>query len=276
MKATIRIIIPFILFSISCNNGQNGDLNMLKIDKRIFKDLSTKKIYFGHQSVGYNIIDGMRIFSDVNLENKVNIKETDKDSDFTNGVFGHSQIGINTVPESKINDFVKKIEGGLGDVVNIAFFKLCYVDINEKTDIDDLFSYYKKQMSILERTYPHVKFLHVTVPLKTNDRIPLGIKQKIKHFIKSIFGIDTGKNENMKDNVMRNKFNELMKKNYSNIIDLASFQSQNIHGENCTFIYEGKQYQQLCNEYTIDSGHLNTEAKRIISIKFIIALMNIQ
>ncbi len=241
-----------------------GSINASDLHK-----LAEKRIYFGHQSVGYNVIDGIRDilkdYPDVNIT----IAETDKPSEYHKGVFGHSRIGKNTDPISKIDDFVKKINSGLGNVVDSAFFKLCYVDITSKTDIQKVFSYYKVQMDKLEKKYPSVLFLHVTVPLKTNDPVPQGKKQKIKYFIKTVLGMETGKNENQADNIVRNRFNELLKNNYKNVIDLAGFESVSADGKECVFSVDGKQYRQLVGDYTCDGGHLNETGRRTVAIKFL-------
>ena len=61
--------------------------------------LARKKIYFGHQSVGYNIVDGLvdllREYPDIRL----NIVETHDAADFNVALFAHSKIGRNVEPE---------------------------------------------------------------------------------------------------------------------------------------------------------------------------------
>ncbi len=48
-------------------------------------------------------------------------------------------LGQNTVPQSKIDDFVKYIQNGIGAEADIAFFKFCYIDFAKETDIKKLF-----------------------------------------------------------------------------------------------------------------------------------------
>ena len=68
-------------------------LNRLRdVSDSALEKLSKKKIYFGHQSVGNNIVDGI---SDLMKENpgiKLNILKTD-DPDYTQvGFFAHSSF----------------------------------------------------------------------------------------------------------------------------------------------------------------------------------------
>ena len=52
-----------------------------------WEKLSQKKIYFGHQSVGFNIIDGIKDLMKENPQIKLNIIETTDQSDFKSGLF---------------------------------------------------------------------------------------------------------------------------------------------------------------------------------------------
>ncbi|MHC4582346.1 MAG: hypothetical protein ACYS14_12895, partial [Planctomycetota bacterium] len=60
--------------------------------------LSGKRIFFGHKSVGYNIIDGIRDVLDERREIKLNVVETRDPAEFGAPVFAHSQVGRNTDP----------------------------------------------------------------------------------------------------------------------------------------------------------------------------------
>ena len=59
------------------------------------------------------------------------------------------------------------MRSGLGQHVDVAMMKLCYVDINSGTDVDALFATYRTTMAALQREVPGVTFIHVTVPLTT-------------------------------------------------------------------------------------------------------------
>ena len=79
-----------------------------------WKKLSEKKIFFGHQSVGDNIIDGIRDLMKEHPQIKLNIVETADKSDFNEGLFAHIRLGKNREPESKIHAFAQLMEGGIG------------------------------------------------------------------------------------------------------------------------------------------------------------------
>ena len=97
---------------------------------------------------------------------KLNIVETRNPDDFNKGIFAHSRVGKNVDPKSKIDEFAKFTEQGIGENADIAFFKFCYVDVRSETDSQKVFDDYKKSMSNLTKKYPKTNFIHVTVPLK--------------------------------------------------------------------------------------------------------------
>lgn len=235
------------------------------ISKEMIDKLASKKIYFGHQSVGFNIIDGVKEIMLKNPNIKLNIKETRDPRDFDLPVFAHSNIGRNKEPISKIDDFKKVIESGVGNKVDIAFFKFCFVDVDEKTNAKELFKYYTESVSALASEYPKVNFVHSTVPLTT---IQTGIKAKIKKlFGKSLWGEE--------DNIKRAIFNCMIIEKYGNMVfDLAEAESTYPNGTKAQLYKNKSKFEYLISEYSHDGGHLNNVGKQRIAeelVKFLAA-----
>ena len=105
------LIIFFIFTFITACNG--GKMTEEKVHFTSIKDLppsswtklSQKKIFFGHQSVGFNIIDGIEDLVKENPQIKLNIVETSDVADFDAPLFAHSRVGKNKDPKSKIDAF---------------------------------------------------------------------------------------------------------------------------------------------------------------------------
>ena len=110
-----------------------------------WQELAKKKIYFGHQSVGFNIIEGIKLVEQEHPEIKLHIVEG-RSLVGKNGVLLHSRIGENTKPETKINDFVNVIDHELGVTPDAAALKFCYVDANDKVDVRKVFADYKRPL----------------------------------------------------------------------------------------------------------------------------------
>jgi hypothetical protein len=87
-KYTIPLLIlTAIMATISCSGGEMEQkkvtYNSLKdIPDAAWEKLSQKKIYFGHQSVGFNIMDGVKDLMKEYPQIKLNIVETKDSKDF--------------------------------------------------------------------------------------------------------------------------------------------------------------------------------------------------
>lgn len=222
-----------------------------------WEKLSEKKIYFGHQSVGFNIMDGVGDLMRDHPQIKLNIIETRNPLDFNTPIFAHSSVGMNTDPKSKIDSFASLLKEGIGEKADIVLFKFCYVDITDKTDVLNVFTYYKNTMTRLEKALPKTNFVHVTVPLTSK---PVGIRiwiKKAKNIVKKIIGRPV---YDYHDNIKRNIFNEMVKKEYEGktpVFDLANIESTYPDGTSSTFPEGGKKYFSMVRDYSYDGGHLN-------------------
>ncbi len=242
-------------------------MNKIKnISQKKWDQLSLQKIYFGHQSVGYNMVDGMEVVLKVNPNIRLNIKKG-KDSDlFKSPVFTHDNNGSNRDPISKIDNFCKTMENGLGDAIDIAGFKFCYVDVERGVNVNELFSHYKKQMKEIALNYPDLTLIHYTVPLKS-------LQSGSKAFIKNLLGKDIG----IEDNIIRNEFNALLRKEYPDpiIFDIAKIESTFTNGKRLFSEVYGKKIYTMVPAYTNDGGHLSKVGKKKIGEEYLCFLAEI-
>ena len=263
-----KFIPALLIILLSCSqNKEAGKMNKISENNKINKEdiikIASKKIYFGHQSVGYNIIEGLTAL--LSTDSGINIVETSDQNAFSRPLFAHSKNGENFKPETKIKAFIKKMDSGLGNKVDIAFFKFCYVDITAGTDVNKLFSDYKKAMDTLIKKYPNTRFLHITAPVTMEDQ---SIKRRIKDIIKGIIGRPVESQH--ADNIQRMNYNTLLKNEYgSSVFDLAEAESTDITG-NVLFSSKGKTpHYTLLKEYTLDGGHLNQAGGEPVAYQFI-------
>ena len=89
-----------------------------------------------------------------NPQIKLNIVETSDPADFKAGIFAHFRVGKNTDPKSKVNDFVRIVENGIGGKADFAFFKFCYVDINKNTEVQKVFKNNKNSSERIKKKIP--------------------------------------------------------------------------------------------------------------------------
>jgi hypothetical protein len=236
-----------------------------------WKGLANARIFFGHQSVGFNIVNGLEDITRQGGPAKLNIVETYSPADFTGPVFAHAPVGKNSQPMSKIERFVEIMDAGAGDKVDIAFLKFCYVDVTNESDPCEIFEKYKTAISGLEKRYPNVKFVHLTVPLRS---APKGFNKTFRSFIKWLFRMPTA----LDDNLKREEYNKLIRDAYAGsgrIFDLAHVESVGQNSRSCYVARENQQIPFMAPEYTDDGGHLNQRGRKAVAEQMLIFLCGI-
>ena len=104
-----RVLVFFILtvFLISCSNKEKTTEitqlpSFLNVPTATWEKLSQKKFYFGHQSVGFNIVDGIKDLMKERPQIKLNIMETSDKADFGVGIFAHLELGKTVILNQKL------------------------------------------------------------------------------------------------------------------------------------------------------------------------------
>ncbi len=204
--------------------------------------LSGRAIYFGHQSVGFNIVAGLQALISAGGAGP-HLVQSSAASTMTKGVFAHQSNGSNGDPIGKTRAFRATVEGGVGGKVDIAFFKFCYVDFGGGSDVNAVFADYRSQMAALRTAYPSVRFVHVTVPLTTSS---------------------SG------DNAVRERFNELLRQAYPSepLFDLAEAESTRPDGSR--ELLNG--VPALVSSYSSDGGHLNATGADVVARALVLYL----
>jgi hypothetical protein len=270
-----------ILTGITSCGDKNMNTSLLPFESDMipakeWKNLAGKKIYIGHQSVGYNIIDGIKDIMKNNRNITLNIQETADEKDFAKGIFAHSQNGENVRPMSKVESFAKKMGSGLAKRVTMAGFKLCYIDFNKGTNAKEVFGYYKSAMDELRRKYPDVTFVHFTVPLTTEGGL-LGFTGRVKDLVKKIMGRTGTEQLQALGNIKRGEYNTLLRKEFSKepVIDLARFESTYADGKRSSSGVGGVAHDTMVPAYTSDGGHLNEKGRAWVADKMLVQLIHI-
>ncbi|HET6465454.1 MAG TPA: SGNH/GDSL hydrolase family protein [Nitrospiria bacterium] len=230
-----------------------------------WQKLSRMKIYFGHQSVGNNIMDGIAQIMKSNNDIKLNIVKIGALPSFDEPVFAHEEIGKNEYPLTKTKAFRDRLQNGLGDKVDVAFLKFCFWDIRSRTDIQEVFKSYKETIAELQAQYPRVKFVYFTVPLMIH---PTGLNAAIHRLLHRPVAWD-------QDNIKRNELNRMIREEYGGkgpLFDIAALESTLPDGRRAVFSDHGKDYYYLDPEYSNDGGHLNEEGRKRVAEQLLIAL----
>ena len=222
------------------------------------RTLSSRRVFFGHHSVGGNILDGLR---DLAAESKVPLRiveGTDASALGNGGGVLHAAVGQNEQPLSKLRAFDQALDGGLGKQVEVALFKLCYVDFTAETDVRALFDEYRRTLTALKERYPRVTFVHVTAPLTVTQT---GAKGLLKNLLgKGAWG--------ERENARRHAYNELLRQFYQGsepVFDLAALEARAEDGSFSSFNRDGRSWPRLVDAYTDDGQHLNGRGRRQVA-----------
>jgi hypothetical protein len=209
--------------------------------------VSRHTIYFGHQSVGRNVIDGLRELA-ASEGVPLRIVETADLGSVAPGTFAHGAVPDNGNPVLKLRSFERVLGTG---AVDVALVKFCYVDIDASTDVRALFSEYEATFAALEKKYPRTTFVHVTLPLTT-------VQGGWKGAAKTLLGRTLN---GAAENARRDEFNSLLRTAVAGrpLFDLARAESTRPDGSAETFDWKGRRVPALVTAYSSDGGHLNGE-----------------
>lgn len=232
--------------------------SLSEVPDTAWRSLGTKRIFFGHQSVGANIMEG--VADVIRDEPRIGLRVVGGEGALADsgGAFAHGPVGKNGDPKLKTDDFARLIEGPLRGKVDVAFHKYCYVDITETTDVAAVFATYQTTMARLRAEFPGVSFVHVTTPLV---RVQTGPEASLKLML----GRNPGR---YGSNFARERFNDLMRAAYRGkepLFDLAAIESTRPDGSREAIRSGNRSGYALVPAYTTDNSHLNEVGRRRVA-----------
>jgi len=241
-----------VLFALSagaaapCASGADAAL------KAELERLAQRNIYFGHQSVGNNLMDGIRqLAREAGVP--LRIAEARTAAELRPGTFGHTLVAENGDPLRKLRSFEQAM-GSRPAPVDIAFLKFCYVDIDAGTDAKALFASYRATLDGLRAKHPGTTFVHVTLPLTEAQG---GAKALAKRLLgRAPYGTI--------ENLRREEYNALLRRAYAGrepLFDLARIESTAPDGTSVKVHWNGADAPALASAYTDDGGHLNAAGR---------------
>jgi hypothetical protein len=243
------------------------------LDAAAYKDdldtLSHSRIFFGHQSVGRNLIQGLSDLSQADHSGLRIVRlETiaTPEADAQTGFF-HTDIGVNSDPIGKVKafkGFLLQQQPGF----DAALLKFCYVDLGADGmhDPSALLDQYAQSVAEIRAAQPGLRLIHVTSPLRAD---PPGRRTAVKRLLHLSTDEDA-------DNIVRNSFNADLRRRFAGepIFDIAEVESTLPDGTRTFFTRDGERIYTLANLYTDDGGHLNAIGRQYVSAAFARAIAN--
>ena len=224
---------------------------VVSLTKADVEAAARQRVLFAHQSVGANILDGVRKLADENNV-KLTITESRGDQGKTPAIF-QFMVGRNGDPLGKIKDFVST-SSSFPDI-DVAMVKICYVDLNKSSDATAVAKTYADAIKTLQRAHPSTRFIAITSPLTA---VPSGAKAWVKSLIK-------GSSPELADNEKRKDFNDYLRREFDkdHLFDLAALEAEKAVAD------DGKEIEVMRPSLTDDGGHLNAAGQRLVGAAFI-------
>jgi lysophospholipase L1-like esterase len=219
------------------------------------EQLAQRRVFFAHQSVGGNLIEGLQSLA---RDNGVTLQVRDvaRDPNVPNQTFGHVFVGENGKPLAKLDEYKDRLAKQRSTPPDLAMVKLCFLDFTADTDPKAVFARYQADLAALRSQLPTTRFVHVTTPLTTIETGP-------KAWLKRVLGRSPyGVVENQK----REQYNQLMRSAYAGrepLFDLAKLESTGEDGSKTLTTSGDTQTAALTAAYTSDGSHLNPHGERI-------------
>ncbi len=226
--------------------------------------LAQRRLFFGHQSVGGNILDGVAEVLRDNPAIGLRVVETDDPSQMTAPGLYHARIGKNGAPDTKLASFSRIAGTAMADS-GTALLKYCYVDVTGGTDPAALFAAYQREVDAMKAAHPALTVVHVTLPLETDWG-------EYFHWKRVIRGQLTTHREL---NWIRQGYNEALRRTYAGrepVFDLARLQATGADGVLQTVRYRRTRVPILARTWTEDGGHLNAAGRRRVAEAFLATL----
>ena len=233
-------------------------------DAAALRRVASKRIFFGHQSVGANILDGVRELASEAPDAGLVVVNSLTPETIAAPALIEASLGENGNPASKVNAFAAIVDRGPGEAGGIALVKFCYLDMRPESDPVRLFDDYRARMESLGKQYPALTLVHVTMPLTTAESGP-------RHLVKQLLGRTTAADLNAK----REAYNARLRATYAGkapVFDLARLESIGRNGRPATVRHRDATVPTLAPEWTDDGGHLNAAGRRMVAREFIALL----
>jgi hypothetical protein len=234
------------------------------VSARQWQLLGKRSIYFGPQSVGDNIMSGVRGLNASHPELQLNILSGASTSGTP--AFYEFKIGKNGDTRSKNEAFLSTTDGELGPKP-VLMFKYCYVDVTEKTDVEAVFREYQETLTALHARHPEAIVVHTTIPLTVAE-------SQGRYYLNHLRGLPTVRALNSK----RTRYNLLLREAFAGrepIFDLGRMESIHNNGREEIARHEGMPAFALAPEWSSDGGHLNLDGSKRAAEQLLITLASL-
>ena len=259
--AAAVIVAVVLLGSGEPTHSQPVPVSSLELTTTQRARLSSMKVFFGHQSVGANILQGVEELAAEDGAPRLRVVRSRSPQSMEGPGIVETPIGTNGDPSSKARDFSAAMEQGVGGAGAIAMYKYCYLDFTPSTDVRAVFAEHRAVVERVRAAHPGIAIVHVTAPLTTSESPARALVKRL-----------LGKPGVLAANARRNEFNALVRETYGSrepVFDLGAIESTRPDGSRSYETRGRDTVYTLAAEYTDDGGHLNRLGRRVVATRFL-------
>lgn len=222
--------------------------------------LGALRIFFGHQSVGGNLMDGLADLAQEGEPQPLAVARTLQVDRAAGGVVAHQWVGENGAPTSKLAAVGEALSGP-ARAANVVIVKFCYSDFGADTDPDALFAAYQGQIAAWQASFPGVTFVHMTAPTVR----PEGMATRWLRTLRGRFTMQARA-------VKVARYNARLREAYGGrepVYDLAAAEAVGPDGSSSRGQLDGLDVPLLHPAFTNDGEHLNEIGRRAVARRFL-------
>lgn len=221
-----------------------------------WRRVATRTVYFGHQSVGADIVGGVEQLNEQH-DLGLRIVETRHPAAVSAPAFIHFRAGSNTNTSAKNASLLRMLDARPRPDSGVVLLKYCYVDVRRGTDVERVLEEYLRTIAIVRTRHSDVTVVHATVPLTT-------VESSGKARLKRVLRRPTVRG----DAEVRARYNQLLREATlaeGLLFDVAELETTGSDGSRATFWRGGERVDVLDDSYTDDGGHLNARGRRVVA-----------
>lgn len=211
-------------------------------------------IYFGHQSVGRDLMAGI---NRLNTEGAIGLSliQTDDPTILTGPAFVHFRAGSNRDYASKNAALLRLLKTRSSADEAVVLLKYCYADLTHDHNPYDIFAAYCEMVETIQAEHPDVTVVHTTMPLTT-------VESAFRARTSYLMGRPTQRSAS----IARHSYNQLLRAEFVGkqpVFDLARIEATRPDGTFSTFMWRGSAIDTLAAENTYDGGHLSPSCQLV-------------
>ena len=217
-----------------------------------WRTVAQQRVYFGHQSVGNDVLRGVAELSQRHAL-KLRIAEALPVAPAGPAIV-HFAAGRNEDPSSKNDALLRVLGARPAPDGALVLLKYCYVDMSAGTDIWRLFAAYRRFVVRVERAFPDVTMVHVTMPLTTSTD---SLGGRLRNLL--------DRTPDREVAVARHRYNTLLREAFAGrapLFDLAAAESTRDDGSRAGVLRRGEWIDVMAPAHTSDGGHLSARGAR--------------